>query len=129
MAMSRALARFEETRWVTKPRRFSFDFVIASCMADSSNNPSWTSRWARPPNAMRLVLPTAAIALSFMDLSQTPERCFETTIGSERINCQMKLEWSHIDATGRVTSIAKRIPTNPAVSQKGSPSVEGLPRA
>ncbi len=42
--------------------------AMASCMACSSNSPSWTRRCARPPKATRLVPPTAAIALSFMDL-------------------------------------------------------------
>ena len=68
MAISRAVARFVATRWVTRLTRFSFALAMASCMAGSSSSPSWTSRCARPPKATRPVPPTVAIALSFMDL-------------------------------------------------------------
>ena len=39
MAMSRAVARFELTRCVTKLRRFSFALATASCMADFVQQP------------------------------------------------------------------------------------------
>ena len=39
MAMSRAVARFEFTRWVTRFSRFSFALAMASCMADFVQQP------------------------------------------------------------------------------------------
>src|SRR5260370_20654980 len=72
IAISRAEAKFDTTKWVTRLTRFSLDLEIASCMADSSNRPSWTSRWARPPKAARPVAAIGAIALSFMDLDKFP---------------------------------------------------------
>ena len=37
--MSRAVAKFEVTRWVTRLRRFSFALAMASCMVASLHQP------------------------------------------------------------------------------------------
>jgi hypothetical protein len=68
MAMSRAVARFEATMWVTRLMRFSLARTMASCMPASSTRPSCTRRCASPPRATRPVPPSDAKALSFMDL-------------------------------------------------------------
>ena len=44
-------------------------------------------------------------------LKSNPWATVKATIGSERINCQIKSEWSHIGSLRRVTPIAKPFPS------------------